>query len=95
MLCAGGEIVIEIFFDLTLAFAFGGFVDGELDAPISVLHHLGHERGIFGGDVFVIEVHELTEAHHLMIEIDPVIHFAKLHIADDVVNGARPVDCVS
>ena len=42
MLCAGREIVIEILFDLTLAFALGWFVDRELDAAVAVLHHLGH-----------------------------------------------------
>ncbi len=86
VLRAGRKIIIKIFFDLTLAASLSRFVDGKLDAPVAVLHHLGHERRIFSGNVLVVEVHELTEAQHLMIKINPVIHLAKLHIANDMVN---------
>ena len=89
VLHAGGEVVIEILLDLALLLAFGGFVDGELDAAVAVRHDLGHQRRVLGGDILVVEVQQLAEAHHLVIELDPVIHLAERHVADDVVDGGQ------
>src|SRR5271157_1050387 len=47
VLRTGRQIVIKIFFDLTLLLAFRRFVDREFDTPISVRHHFRHKRGIF------------------------------------------------
>ena len=33
---------------------------------------------------------QLTETHHLMIKVYPVIHFAKLHIANHMVHRSQP-----
>ena len=50
-----------IFDGLRLFLAFGRFVDGEFDLAVAVLHHFEHEGGIFGGDVFVVEVGKLAK----------------------------------
>ncbi len=90
MLHAGGQVVIQIFFDLAFLLAFGRLVDGKLDPSVAVGHHLGHQGRVFGGDVLVVEVQQLAEAHHLVVEIDPVIHLPKLDVADHMVDGSQP-----
>ena len=72
MLDAGPGIEIEIFLDLRFAFSFSRLVDGKLDIAVAVGHHLRHEGGVFGGDIFVVEVLVEPESHHMCIEIDPL-----------------------
>ncbi len=90
VLGAGSEVVIDILLDLALAQSLGRFIDRELDPSVAILHYLGHQGGIFGGDILVIEGHQLTKAHHLVVEVDPVIHLAELHVADDMVDRGQP-----
>ena len=61
----------------------------ELDAAGAVLHDLRHERGILGADVLVVEVDELVEAEHVLVELDPLVHLAFFDVADDVVDGGE------
>ena len=61
-------------------------VDRELDLPVTARHHLGHERGVLGGDVLVGEVDHLGHAHRLLVVLDPVVHTAELDVADDMVD---------
>ena len=96
VLHAGPRIEIEILFDLRFLFAFGRLVDGEFDVAVAVGHHLRHQRGVFGGDVFVVEVLIEREAHHAGVEIDPLVHLVPAHVAHHVIDveqadGARDV----
>jgi hypothetical protein len=56
VLDAGAVVEVEVLLDLRFAAAFGGLVDGELYVAVAVGHDLRHERGVFGGDVVVVEV---------------------------------------
>ena len=96
VLDAGAAVEVEVLFDLRFALAFGGFVDGELDVAVAVGHDLGHERGVFGGDVVVVEVLIEAEAHDVFVEPDPLVHGVPADVADAVVDvqqadGARDV----
>ena len=55
VLHAGAAVEIEVLVDLRLLLARGRLVDRELDPAVAVRHHLGHERGILGRDVLVVE----------------------------------------
>ena len=74
MLHARALVKLQVLFDLRLAAAFGRLVYGELHVAVAVGHDLGHQRGIFGGDVFVVEVLVELEAHDIGIELNPLIH---------------------
>ena len=67
----------------------GGLVDRELDPAGAVLDHLGHEGGVFGADVLVVEADELRKAQNMLVEADPLVHLALLHVGDDVVDGRQ------
>ena len=86
MLHAGALVEVEVLLDLGLATALGGLVDGELDVAVAVGHDLGHEGGVFGGDVVVVEVLVEGEAHDVGVEVDPLVHGVPAHVADDVVD---------
>ncbi len=86
VLDAGAVVEVEVLFDLRFAAAFGGLVDGELDVAVAVGHDFGHERGVFGGDVVVVEVLVEREAHDLGVEVDPLVHGVPADVADDVVD---------
>src|SRR5690606_26503483 len=60
VLHAGREIIVQVLLDLALALALRRLVDGELDAPVAVLHDLRHKGGVLGADVLVIKVDELA-----------------------------------
>ena len=86
MLDAGAAEVLQVLLDLALALPLGGLVDRELDLPLPVGHHLRHERGVLGVDLLVGEVDDVREAHRALVELDPVVHPAELHVADHVVD---------
>ena len=86
MLHAGAVIELQILFDLRFALALGGLIDRELHALVAVRHHLRHQRRVFRADVFVIEMFEQPETHHVAIEIHPAIHLAPAHVADHVID---------
>ena len=79
-------VEVEVLFDLRFAAAFGGFIDGELDVAVAVGHHLGHQGGVLGGDVFVVEVLVEAEAHDVGVEVDPLVHGVPAYVADHVVD---------
>src|SRR5207249_4794704 len=87
VLDAGAEVEVEVLLYLRLLAPFGRLIDGELDAARAVLHHLGHEGRVLGGDVLVVERDELGETHDAGVVIDPLVHFAKLHVEHLVVYG--------
>src|SRR5437660_5711014 len=89
MLRAGAAIEVQVFLDLRFAPPLRRLVDGKLDAPAAVLHHFGHERGIFGADGSIVEVDQLRKAHHALVKADPLVHLAQLDIAHDVINGGK------
>jgi hypothetical protein len=86
VLDAGPLVEVEVLLDLGFAAAFGGLVDGEFDVAVAVGHHLGHERGVLGGDVVVVEVLIEAEAHDVAVEVDPLVHGVPADVADDVVD---------
>ena len=86
VLDAGALVEVEVLLDLGLAAAFGGLVDGEFDVAVAVGHDLGHERGVLGGDVVVVEVLVEAEAHDVAVEVDPLVHGVPADVADDVVD---------
>lgn len=81
----GVAVPVEVFLDLALAFAGCGFVDGDFDEALAAAHDFGHESGVFGRDVLVVEVFEHLEFHNVFIELHPVVHFAEFDVADEVV----------
>ena len=93
VLHAGAAVELQEFLDLRAALGLGRLVDRELDPAGAVLHHLRHQGGIFGADVLVVEVDQLLEAEHVLVELDPLVHLAFLDVADDVVDGwpGRPI----
>ena len=86
MLDAGALVEVDVLLDLGLLAAFSGLVDRELDAPVSIAHHLGHQGGIVGGNVLVVEGDQLGEAHDLGVELAPGVHLAPADVADHVVD---------
>ena len=67
MLHARSVVVVEILLNLRLFLVFGRFIDRELYFAVAILHHLGHQRGVLGRDVLVIEVLEELEAELLIM----------------------------
>jgi hypothetical protein len=64
VLHAGGHVVpLEVLLDLALLLALGRLVDRHLDEVVAAGHDLGHQRGVLGRDVLVVEVLEHLEAH--------------------------------
>src|SRR5581483_8890382 len=90
VLRAGAVIELEVLLDLALALALGRLVDRELDLPLAVGHHLRHQRGVLGRDVFVAEVDHLRHPEDAFVELDPVLHPAELHVSDDVIERQQP-----
>ena len=86
MLHAGATVEVEVLFDLGFAAAFGGFVDGEFDEAVAVGHDFGHEGGVFGRDVVVVEVLVEREAHDFGVKVDPLVHGVPAYVADHVVD---------
>ena len=62
---------------------------GNLDLPLAVRHHLGHERRVLGVDVLLGEVDHVLEAEHPLVEADPLVHLSQLDVADDMVEGEQ------
>src|SRR5204863_466964 len=76
--------------DLRLLLTLRRLVDGELDATISIRHHLRHQRRVLGRDRLVVERDDLREPEYVSIELDPLVHRAKLDVADAVVDVFEP-----
>jgi len=83
---AGSAVVLEVLVDLGLPLPGRGLVDRELHLPAPVRHHLGHERGILRGDILVVEVLELREAHHVAVVRDELVHVPQRHVPHDVIH---------
>ena len=86
MLDAGTAIEVEVLVDLRLLLSLRRLVDRELDPLVPVRHHLRHQRTVLRRDVLVVEGDEILEAHHFLVEPDPDIHLAELHVADAVIH---------
>ena len=87
VLDAGAAVVVEILLDLRLlACPVAGSLMGNLILPLPPSITFDIERGILGGDGFVSEVDDLLEPQHILVELDPLVHLAKLDVADDMVN---------
>src|SRR5579871_2094649 len=89
VLHARRAVIVQIFFDLRLLAANRRLIDWELDLAVAALHHLRHQRGIFGADGLVGEVNHLGEAHHIFVELDPLVHLAKLDVANHMIYRAE------
>ena len=48
-------------------------------------HNDAHQRAVLGRNIFVVEGDVAVEAENAGIIFGPVFHFAKLHVADNVV----------
>ena len=66
----------------------GRLVDRHHDLR-AVPHDRRHQRRVLGADLVVVEVLQLGEAHHVGVEVDPVVELALLDVADDVVDRRR------
>ncbi len=87
----GARVELEVLVHLRLALSFGRLVDGKLDAALAVGDHLGHERGILGGDLLVGEMEHLGEAEHALVVRHPLVHAAQLDVAHRMVElGQEP-----
>src|SRR5438105_3377194 len=53
MLDAFAVIKLKVLFHLRFLFTFGWFVYREFDETIAIAHHLAHQGGVFGRDIFV------------------------------------------
>jgi hypothetical protein len=87
VLHARPAVELQVLVDLALALAERRLVQRELHLLVAVRDHLAHQRGVLGGDVGADELLHVLEAHHLVVEGDPGVHLAQLHVADDVVDG--------
>ena len=99
--CCDARAVVElqVLVDLALPLGDGRLVQRELHPVVAVGHHLAHQRGVVGGDVVADELRHVGEAHHPVVEVDPLVHLAQLDVADHVVQcleeplrRARPLD---
>ena len=86
VLHAFAVVKIEVFLHLRFLFAFGGLVDREFHEAVSVAHHLAHQRGVFGGNVFVVERQDVAEAHHIFIKLHPRVHLVPSDVADAMID---------
>ncbi len=86
MLHARPVVVLDVLLDLALLAALGRLVDRHHDLA-AVPHDGRHQRRVLGADLLVVEVHELGEAHHVGVEVDPRVELATGDVADDVVDG--------
>ena len=86
----GLGVPIQIFLDLALPSPFGGFVDGDLDQVAPRIHDLGHQRGVLGGNVLVIEMLEQLELQHLLVPANPIVHLPHFHVPHAVVDVEEP-----
>ena len=87
VLGAGAVVELEVLVDLRLLLGDRRLVERELHAVVAVGDDLRHQRGVVGGDVVTDELGHVREAHHLVVEVDPLVHPAELDVADDVVEG--------
>src|SRR5581483_11613204 len=87
MLHARPAVELQVLLDLRLPPSMRWLVDGELDAPLPILHHLRHQGAVLRADVLVVEVDKLRKAHDALVEADPFLHLALFHVGDDVING--------
>ena len=78
---------LKVLVNLRLLLTGGGFVDGKLHASVAARHHLGHERGVFGGDVLVIKGEHVLKAQNILVPLHPHVHLAEFDIPDGVVHG--------
>ena len=81
----GAAVELEVLVDLRLPLGDRRLVERELHPVVAVRDHLGHQRRVVGGDVVADELRHVHEAHHLVVEGDPLVHRAELDVADDVV----------
>ena len=52
---------------------------------VPVRDHLAHQRRIFRRDVVAHELGHVRESHDPVVEADPFVHLAELHVADHVI----------
>jgi hypothetical protein len=66
--------------------AMMSFVASARCCPVvAVRDHLAHQRRIFGRDVAADELGHVHESHDPVVEADPFVHLAQLHVADHVI----------
>ena len=87
VLDAGAAVELQVLVDLRLLLRHGGLVERELHLAGAVGDHLGHQRGVLGGDVVADELLHVGEGHDVVVEGDPLVHPAELDVADAVVDG--------
>ena len=96
MLNTFAVVELEVFLHLRFLLAFGRLVDRELYEPVSVAHHLAHERGVFGRDVLVVEGQDVAEAHHILVKFHPGVHLVPADVPDAMIDieqaGVRRID---
>ena len=85
VLGARAAVELQVLVDLALPLADRRLVQRELHPVVAVGHHLAHQRGVVGGDVVADELGHVGEAHHPVVEVDPLVHLAQLDVADHVV----------
>ncbi len=86
MLHAFAIVELEILLYLRFLFAFGRLVDREFHEPISVAHHLAHERGVFGRDILVVEGQDIFEPHDIFVKFHPRVHLVPTHVPDTMID---------
>jgi hypothetical protein len=79
-------VKLEVFLHLRFLFAFGRLVDREFDEAVAIAHHLAHQRGVFGGNVFVIEREDVAESHHVLIKLHPRVHLVPSDVANAMID---------
>ena len=62
-------------------------VERELHPVVAARDHLRHQGGVVGGDVVADELGHVGEAHHPVVELDPLVHPPELDVAHAVVDG--------
>ncbi len=87
VLAAGAVVELEVLVDLRLLRRDRRLVERELHPVVAAGDHLAHQRRVVGGDVVADELRHVGEAHHLVVEADPLVHPAELDVADAVVDG--------
>ncbi len=88
MLYAGAAVGVEVLLDLAALEPLGGLVERHGD-PGVIGHHGRAQGAVLGGDLVLVEVAELAEPHHVLVERDPLVELADLDVADDVVDAVE------
>src|SRR5450755_1631989 len=89
MLHARTVVEVQVLFDLRFATASGWFVNGKLNTPTTILHNLGHERGVLRANSPIIKVDKLFEAQHAFKKCYPLVHLPQLDITHNMVDTSQ------